>query len=83
MEIKEAINKIREHYRTVSMCATTQECRDNNEAIIIAVRAMGKQVPVILDSDNKLGYHKCKCGVYFEDEHFDGYCGKCGQRIRW
>ena len=31
----------------------------------------------------KIQCHRCTCGAYFIDEKFDGYCGNCGQRIKW
>lgn len=47
-------------------------------------QALQKEIPYTCKvEDNKFGYHKCKCGVYFVDKHFDGYCGRCGQKIKW
>lgn len=40
MEIKEAIERLEGRRMTVSMCATSEECRRENEAIKMAIEAL-------------------------------------------
>ena len=83
-EIKKAIYILRNEYHTVSQHITHNECVEHNNAISLAIEKLQKEIPYTCKvEDNKFGYHKCKCGVYFVDKHFDGYCGRCGQKIKW
>lgn len=44
MDYSEAIAILEEQYRTVSMCATSEDCRRHNEAIKMAVEVLKKQI---------------------------------------
>ena len=42
MTNEEAIDILRKKYRTVSQCLTVNECRENNEAIRLAISALSR-----------------------------------------
>ena len=44
MDYSEAIAILEEQYRTVSMCATSEDCRRHNKAIEMAVEVLKKQI---------------------------------------
>ena len=69
------------------------ECSIFGEALIIAIKALEKQIPKKVKIQQWI-YTKCDCGYEFSKHHGDGYysiplekktnyCPKCGQKLDW
>lgn len=62
MTNEEAIVILRQKYKTVSQCLTADECRENNEAIRIAIAALERDRwisndPTVIPAEE---YKECK-----------------------
>lgn len=83
MDYSEAIAILEEQYRTVSMCATSEDCIRHNKAIEMSVEALKKQIPMkpnLKKNFDGWKFYACpNCKIIRHD--FDSYCDNCGQAI--
>ena len=59
-----------------------QKEKESCEAV---VKLINKEIEYVPKKDwiGNIDVHTCKCGASYIDACFDGYCGKCGQKLRW
>lgn len=80
----EAIYILRQKYKTVSQCLTADECRENNEAIRLAISALERDTPKHVRMSewkgNRNTRYKCP-GCEKNARNDETYCHKCGQRL--
>ena len=90
MEVKEAIRRIKEHFRVHDDGRPTPYL---DKAVDIAIEALEKQIPKKV-VENRWIYTRCDCGHEFSIHHGDGYysipykqktnyCPNCGQKLDW
>ena len=89
MDYSEAIAILEEQYRTVSMCATSEDCRRHNKAIEMAVEALKKQIPMKAVGTHYAHMrcpscnHRIPSGGGSSSRRRDNWCNYCGQKIDW
>lgn len=84
MTNEEAIKILRQKYRTVSQCVTADECRENNEAIRLAIAALERDTPKRPHKNYpKLSAFWCECGWHLGSREELKFCPKCGHPIDW
>lgn len=93
-EIERAIEILKDSYKTASMCLTSNDCKEHNEAIDLTINALEKEIP------KKIYHHKwvgidgvpydlcpnCKtnlCTNGFVPSKKEKYCANCGQKLDW
>lgn len=84
MNYEEAILRLKKCGNTCDDCIT---CKEHDDAIILAIEALGKQTPKKainpIDEDGFAIFWNCpNCDIRSTDEDVL-YCPNCGQRIDW
>jgi hypothetical protein len=85
MEVKEAIRRIRDHFRVHDDGRPTPYL---DEAVHIVIKSTEKQIPMklIKEFDDDVKTHWCRCpscdiGLGWEHTKLPKYCPECGQKL--
>ena len=87
MTNEEAIKRLNNRRFTVSMCIDSNDAREENKAIDMAVEALEKQIPKKTTSSYG-GRARCCDNCKTDTTRriligYERYCPDCGQRIDW
>lgn len=93
-EIERVIAILKDYYKTVSMCLTSDDCEEHNKAIDLAINALEKQIPKKIYHRQWVGIdgvpydlcptcrtNLCTDGIFPNKK--ENYCGNCGQKLDW